>query len=309
MKRLLAMLLALIMSLTNNTSYSMVGNKEFPGVGVEAETDQVESNKNGDVEDEDDENETQTSTTTPGTVDPNNDEINQEDEYEERTAGYYTIDEGDGAPDYRDLMKQNPSNLETNTCKTTTYTLHPKHVPSSTGFWVIDGKTPTVDNLIVGTDTSLVKKQKDDGDDTTTERYMIGGFSKKNGEEVETVFTSTDNIVAPYDSTILTGGNLTLDTMELLCNKTAHGKDYYYKLVITGMRCWYCDYGRPDALDTSKPNALTTHTFKKMKGHKIAAGCVIGRATEDTCITIYKAKKDGTTEADDVSVTEFYNTK
>lgn len=278
MKRLLTMLLSLVMSLTNNTSYSVVDNKEFPSAGIEA-------NAPGDKDSED-----------------------EQDYDTDRTTGYYTIDVRD-APDYRDLMSENPSTLETNTCKTSTYTLHPKHVPSSSGFWVIDGKTPTIDNITVGTSSSLIKKQKDDKDDSTTEHYMIGGFTKGSGKNVETVFSDTDNIVAPYDSTILTGGNLTLDTITLLCNKTAHGKDYYYKLVITGMRCWYCDYGRPGALDTSKSNVLVTHTFKKMQGHKIAAGCVVGRATKDTCITIYKCKKDGEPVDEAVSVIEFYTTK
>lgn len=278
MKRLLTMLLSLVMSLTNNTSYSVVDNKEFPSAGIEA-------NVPGDKDSED-----------------------EQDDGIDKTTGYYTIDVRD-APDYRDMMSENPSNLETNTCKTSTFTLHPKHVPSSSGFWVIDGKTPTIDNITVGTSTSLVKRQKDDKDDSTTEHYMIGGFTKGSGKHAEAVFSDSDNIVAPYDSTILTGGNLTLDTITLLCDKTAHGKDYYYKLVITGMRCWYCDYGRPNALDTSKPNALATHTFKKMQGHKIAAGCVVGRATKDTCITIYKCKKDGEPIDEAVSVVEFYTTK
>lgn len=267
------MLLALLMSLTNNTSYSIVDTKEYPG-------------PNGTVD----------------VADESSDEVPADDV--DTSPGYYTIDIDD-APNYRDIMSQNPSNIDTNRCKTATFSLKPKHVESSDGYWVIDGKSPSLESLIPGNAGSVVNQIIDD-DDTTIDAYSIGGYSSVDDQTLQEVFSDKDNIVMPFDGKIVTEGNMTMDSMTVVCCKIKGSKQRYYKLLITGMRCWYCDYGRENAL--TKKNTLSCHTFKKLAGHKVNAGCVLGRATKKTAIEIYKCDSDGNVRDTPVSVIDFYKT-
>ena len=275
MKKLLAMFLALLMSLTNNTTFSVVDTKPYPGPGIEY----------GDPGDDTDEPD------------------DTYDEFLDSNAGYYTID-ADDPTDYRTINSKNVENVDKNKCKTATFSWDPRTVPNSNGFWVINGVTPTEDNIKVGTASSQVHHFEDKDD--AVEYYVIGGLKSDDGSTINKVFTDSSCIVMPYDGVIHTDGSMSIDTMTVICSKTSGSKTLYYKLFINNLRCWYCDLGRSGALDTNKPLTISSHTFKSLKDKAVDAGNILGLATEDTTITVYACNKNGKVLDKAVSVEEFY---
>lgn len=287
MKKLLAMLLALIMSLSNSTNYSIVDDKPYPGPNYS--TDQASA----DSEEPDPDNEAEENAKV------SNEELSKDDE----NAGYYTINVGD-APDYRHI-KEKTSDIEATSCKTTPFFYDPRLVPSSTGYWFVDGVAPDLNDLKTVEEGGMAHKIEDPEKITF---YTIGGYKKSNGEVVS-IFKKGSYVVMPYDGKILTQGAMSLDSISLVCSKTIdkNNKTYYYKLLISGLQCWYCDFSRPGALDGGKLS-FHSHTFRSLADKKIPAGRVIGLANKDTVIEVIPCDKNGdvTNTTEPVSIVDFY---
>lgn len=97
-------------------------------------------------------------------------------------------------------------------------------------------------------------------------------------------------IIAPADCKIM--DNTTSNNCKSINLAMEGGHGFEYRIRIDGLRCWYCDSGRENALDMDKPGPRG-HTVDNFRGTVIHGGEVIGYATSSTEIDIIAVTKAG----------------
>lgn len=250
MKKLFAMLLALLASLSNNTSFSVV----------------------------------------------------QETPYNDN---YYkiTVDE---PPDYRTYYNSSFSETSKTNCKTTTYSAQGKRVSGSAGYWFVNGYPKSLDDLNGSSFKSKNEEEVKVTDKVSEDNYTAYYQFVKG-------FDEGSYIIMPYSGTLESPSATTrCDTMTVYC--TNPETNMKYKLVISNMRCWYCDIAREDALksEDEEGNEIVCgtlyHTSDEKRGKKFAAGNVLGVATPSTVIQIFPINDKGSVEGR-ASIADFYSGK
>lgn len=215
MKKILAYIVAFVLSLSNGTTYTNVDEKEY-------------------------------------------------------TSDYFTIT-GEEAPDYREYYSGSGNNVSTAGCRISTFTANAMKLSWGSGYWFVNGKT--VEESSINSENSNVVLMQDSAQ--ANPYYVLKG-----------IFGDNETIICPYSAT-LESSTVTNDctSMRLLVT-TDNGS--HYRLTITGMKCWYCDFNR-----TGEIYGHTVEEFGQGKT-TFRAGYVLGKATSDTQIAIVPVGTDDT---------------
>lgn len=169
---------------------------------------------------------------------------------------YYTITEEE-APDYRVYYNKDfVAESNTSGCKTKNYKSNGKYVaygnivPTYRGYWLLDGEVAKLEDL----------------------QGQTLNFGK-----------SGSYIICPYDATLLSKSE-TNDGHNMIIQIDLDGKSYI--LTFADMDRWYCCMSRTNPLLDAGGNEVWAHTSMEQCGHQFKAGNVLGRATDETSVTI-----------------------